>query len=252
MLRTKACAIVVAAGAVLWNGPSATASTIGIVPTRIEVSGPAATADLTVENEGGDAVTYAVRGFRWHQGPSGNVELEAADELVVYPQRFTLEGGDKRPVRIGFTGAPAAAEQSYRITVTEIASSTDAARTGTVLTVRNRVSVSLFIAPDVAATVRQASAKNANVDPANASFSLEAAGNVHLFATSVTFEARDASGASVLRQTLPGWYLLPGEPRNYGVPLAAGLCARVRSFVIDATFEAGPPLHAVVTPSRAC
>jgi P pilus assembly chaperone PapD len=176
--------------------------------------------------------------------------LDPTDDLVVYPQRLTLGALETRPIRIGFVGPLQPVEQDFRIVVTEVASSSDALAGGAGLTVRTRVSVPLFISPT--AQTSGVDVRDGALTPSSATFSLLATGSAHLFATHVRLRAEDAAGVPMLDRALNGWYLLAGQPRVYAVPLDAPLCARIRRLTVDAEFEAGPPLHAVLEPSHAC
>jgi hypothetical protein len=230
--------------------PVAAAASVGIVPTRLAIAHSGNSTDLTIENEGRETVSYSVSAYRWRQAPDGQVVLDPTDDLVVYPQRLTLGALETRPIRIGFVGPLQPVEQDFRIVVTEVASSSDALAGGVGLTVRTRVSVPLFIAPT--ANTSGVDVRDVAITPSAATFSLLSTGSAHAFATSVRLRAEDAAGALVLERPLIGWYLLSGQPRVYSVPLEGPLCARIRRLTVDAVFESGPPLHAVVEPSHAC
>jgi P pilus assembly chaperone PapD len=241
---------VLCAASVASTEPALAAASVGIVPTRLAIAHSGNSTDLTIENEGRETVSYSVSAYRWHQAPDGRVLLAPTDDLIVYPQRLTLGALETRPIRIGFVGPLQAVEQDFRIVVTEVASSSDALAGGAGLTVRTRVSVPLFIAPT--ARTSGVDVRAASLTPSAATFSLFSTGSAYAFATSVRLRAEDAAGALVFDTSLNGWYLLSGQPRVYSVTLAPALCARIRRLTVDAAFEAGPPLHAVLEPSHAC
>jgi P pilus assembly chaperone PapD len=252
-------AAVLGLAGILAIGADARASTIGVAPVRLEIDRSGESVDLTLQNQGAAPTSFTVRGFAWRQLPSGEMDLEATSDLIVYPQRVTLGPQEKRAIRIGYPGAVNARERDYRIIATEAAPppSGDASSRAE-LVLRTRLSVPLFVraidgqsggslstATDVAAT-------DAAIATKTLSFALTATGPAHVVASSVNVRALDESGAVLVSADLPAWYLLPSEPRLYRSALPDGACARVRALVIDATFESGRPLHAVLEPKRAC
>ena len=237
------------------TGADVFASTVGVSPVRLQIARSGANVDLQLSNDGTEATAFNVRGFAWRQTPAGTIDLKPTSDLVVYPQRLVLAPHESRSIRVGFPGPLTATEREYRIVATETMSlpddaSASAPPSGTTLRIRSRLSIPLFVGPIAATTTVAAS--EASVDANGYTFSLSATGTAHLVATTVNVRAVDDAGETVATAGLPAWYLLPNQPRVYTQKLAAGLCARVKTLAIDATFESAKPLHAELVAKRAC
>ena len=237
------------------TGADVFASTVGVSPVRLQIVRSNSSVDLTLANDGAEATSFTIRGFAWRQLATGEIDLEPTSDLVVYPQRVTLGPQERRAIRVGFPGNLSASERDYRIVATESAPEPDdgaspPAKAATTLFVRSRLSVPLFVGPITPTTT--VAATGAAVDAKGMTFSLAATGTAHVVASTVDVRALDDAGATVASASLPAWYLLPNEPRVYSAKLPLAACARIRTLAVDATFESGKPLHAVLQPTRAC
>jgi len=136
-----ACAVLVLS--VMLPGSSASAASIGVAPTLLDVKRGESVAGLRVRNgDAGKAVSVQVRVVRWRQDASGNV-YEPAEGVVASPPVTRIAPGAENLIRIVRTAKEAVAgEESYRVLVDELPDP-DAAQAG-VVSILIRQSVPLF------------------------------------------------------------------------------------------------------------
>jgi len=222
VLRAPMCALL----AWLLAAPaSASASSIGISPTLIEVKA-GAVSGLRVRN--GDAeqpVSVQARVLRWRQDESGDVYAPAEGVVVSPPVTRIMPGGENL-IRIVRTAKyPVAGEEGYRLLVDELPEP-GAAQEGVInMLVQHSVPV-FFAAPGAAPAQPQWQIERAQQDGG--------AGNVHGWRIKVNnlgdkrlrlanLHLYDSNGALVAqRQGLVG-YVLGRASMGFFVPADTGL-----------------------------
>lgn len=122
---------IVAALLVLVLPAVAVAEGLRVSPVSLEVTAPGATTNLTLRNEGREAITVQARVFRWIQR-DGRESLERTQEVVVSPPMTRLAPGTAQTIRVVRTGkSPVKGEEAYRIIIDEVPDR-NATRGGTV------------------------------------------------------------------------------------------------------------------------
>ena len=96
------------------------ASSLRVAPVILDLSGPTATSNVRIWNDGRKPVNVQIRIFRWRQDKGKDVYLPA-DDVVVSPPMTTLKSGAENIVRVVRTAkASARSEESYRLIVDEL------------------------------------------------------------------------------------------------------------------------------------
>jgi fimbrial chaperone protein len=227
----------------------ASASTVSVSPVRLTLARSGSAVDLTISNGDPQPTRFSVRAYKWTQSPAGQMELTPSDDVIVYPQSFSIASLDRRVVRIGFVRPLLPVEQSYRVIVSELPPF-DEANPNPGIAVLSKFSVPLFITPPGGQA--QPAIANVSLQNLKLNFTLAATGNVHLLPTSLQVRGIDAAGKVSFEAAPPVWYVLPGQPRMYDLAVPAGACARTQQVRFDATFDGAPPLHLTLAPARAC
>ena len=145
ILRYQVAALVVAS--IIGGGPwmfNAHAATFTVEPTQIMLSGRTTSVLLTLRNESTEALRFELSAFTWAQSPSGEMQLEATEDVVFFPSLLTVAPGESRRVRVGSATSSAAREKSYRIFVEELP---PANRQGTGVRVLTKMGIPIFVAP---------------------------------------------------------------------------------------------------------
>lgn len=103
-------AVFVAAAAPLFAGST-------IDPVNVELNNGAGTVSVT--NVGSSAIGYEVRALDWSVASDGTDQLEGTENLVVVPPLFRLAPDQTMTLRLREVVPPSAAENAYRLEITE-------------------------------------------------------------------------------------------------------------------------------------
>src|ERR1700726_118721 len=102
-------------GAAISGAAPAFSSDFLVEPVVALLSPRAPSTLLNLTNTGGKPVRFELTSFAWSQNPHGGIVLTPTDDVIFFPQLFTLGGGEARKIRIG-VGIPAAESgRSYRL-----------------------------------------------------------------------------------------------------------------------------------------
>lgn len=138
-------------GALMLLGPSivqASAASISVSPTTIEMAAPAAASQITLRNASKKAVNVQVRVFRWSQ-EGGKERLEPTTAVVASPPSTKMAPGQEYLVRVvRVSKKPVKNEESYRVIVDELPNKAEAAPNAINLVVRQ--SIPVFFTADAA------------------------------------------------------------------------------------------------------
>jgi fimbrial chaperone protein len=188
---------------------SSHAGSVQITPVRINLSGAAKVAVLTVHNTGAEESIMQVTLNKWVLGEQGYA-YEPSQELVVTPLTFRLTPGDQQIVRIGLRGnAPIDNEAAYRLLVEEVPQPASAGSTQTRLLVRH--DLPLFIAPARAAKPALDIAVTCAANGPH--LRINNIGNVHSQVRSVVLA--DVNSSAMLARWDTFDYLLPGAQKTW-------------------------------------
>jgi len=169
--------------------------------------------------------------------------------LIVFPQIVTIARSARRAIRIGYTGERPVTETDYRIIATELPIVEDApAAPG--LTIRSKLSVPLFIAPEVAR--HDVQIDSAHATAGSLAFDVLERGTVYAFLSGVRVRGSNAAGATLFERSIEGWYLLPNQPRRFTVAISRATCRSLTRLDVDAQFDGLAPLQARLAPARSC
>lgn len=196
--------------ALLALPPAVVAGTFTISPLRVDFTGTATTAALTVRNEDATAVVVQAQAARWTQD-GGQDALEPSRDVLVSPAVFTLPPGGQQLVRVALRrAADPSRELAYRLTLQEVPQAAAPGFTG--LQVALRLSVPMFVAPVAAAQPSVAWSLSHDADghlAITARNDGEAHARIHRFAL------KTSDGAATLFEQPGLAYVLPGASRRW-------------------------------------
>lgn len=200
--------------------PEVLAGSMQVSPTRLNLTPEEARGTLTISNLGEGDMTAQVRGYLWSQTADGQEVLTPAENLIVVPPIFTLEGGAEQVIRIGLRRPPqTSAEMTFRVVVTQLPSGP--LEPG-VLTSLLSFSMPIFITPEGAAANPEWTAEV--LGPREVQIQLTNTGSAHIQMTGFTLVS--AADPEVLLSA-PDFsalvYVLPGSTVQFTVPLAQDL-----------------------------
>jgi P pilus assembly chaperone PapD len=226
-----------------------------VAPIAIIIAKGQTSGSVIVTSNGGTENHFSVAGFHWKQDEKGKMALDPADELVFFPQSFTLSGGKTERIRVGAEGVDPSTEQTYRLVVYQLppkVSPGAGKRPALGVGVGLRISVPIFVEP-------QNPKETAEVDlsPLQASklgVDVAATGNVHVAPSIVHVVATDAGGKKVLDTKSSVWYTLAGTKTHVDVPILQAQCNAITHVNLDLQDSLGHSLTTrdVSDPQKSC
>ncbi|HSN91594.1 MAG TPA: fimbria/pilus periplasmic chaperone [Anaeromyxobacteraceae bacterium] len=247
MLRARVAALAASlAGLASWPA-SAAGGDLVVSPVVVDL-GKARSALVTVRNAAPDRGRYQLRVYRWDESPLGEMRLEPASDLVVFPVVLDLAPGQERKLRVGTTAAPGEKERSWRVFLEEILPAVTQEEGNRVRT-RLRIGIPVFLAPE--RTFAGAEIVGLGVDAGRVTFLMRNGGSVRIRTTEVLVTVADAAGATLFQKRFDGWYVLAGSDRLYDVEIPREACRKAAQVTAVAT--ADQPLQATARiASGAC
>lgn len=226
------------------------AAQFNVKPIRIYLSKDTTSTVLTVENQAPQVLRLQIRAYAWTNDAHGNPVLVPSDDLIVFPTLVDVNPMERRSIRIGFTGAAAGKELSYRIALDELPSleSQIGRRKEAGLVVRTRITVPVFFSPLIAASKAEVDAPVLRRGTASATFTN--LGNVHTIVAGADVIGRDARGTQLFDKHVNGWYVLAGQSWNISTNVPD--CSRVKSVSITVDSDAGRFTRSADAVSGAC
>jgi fimbrial chaperone protein len=234
----------------LWGGPqagAATAATFTVDPTQIFLSGRTGSVLLTLRNESDETLQFQLSVFAWEQSASGEMQLEATEDIVFFPTLLTLTPKETRRVRVASATAQAVREKTYRIFVEELPPT--GTTTGSGVRVLTKMGIPIFVRP--VKEVATAALDDLRQQDGALRFTLANAGTVHVVPQSIKVRGLAGSNTAFDRE-LEGWYVLAGGRREFDMAFPKNACAQVTSIVVDIQFASGKLQERLQTPNGVC
>ena len=215
----------------------ATAASLSVAPTRVDLAAGDTTGVVTLQNNAAEPVMVQVQTFAWPHSPA-SAELEPTRDLLAVPPVFELAGNARQIIRVALRGAVTGErELAYRLLITEVPRSGAA---GTGVRFALRLSLPVFVTPlgaepKPAWSVRQTAGASELV--------LRNEGTAHLQVRRIVLRpaGRGAPAGTIDNPA----YVLAGQEHAWPLPSVAGSTA----LQLEAETSIGP-LSATVAPPR--
>jgi fimbrial chaperone protein len=205
------------------------AGSLKVVPIRVSLDDPSATAVLTLTNQGQDRITVQLDAKAWDQDDQGADRFSETSDVVFFPRMLELEPEAQRIIRIGFQGEfKPVREKTYRIFLQEL----PVAQPGvTALRFAVTLSIPVFVRPgteisDIAIAAVTQEHGRLRVEVRND-------GNAHVMVGGIRIRGLDAAGHPVFSNEMRGWYLLADSSRSYELPVPQDNCSRAAKIGVE-------------------
>lgn len=226
--RFKHCACAVLFGFLTARAQAGGVNDFAISPVRLIVEGANQSRVITISNQSTDQIRFSLTGYKWTQKPGDDLHLTQTDDLIFFPQIFTLGPLEQRQLRIGVTVPPAASELTYRIIVEELPPLSAVTRQpGAHVSFRLRLSVPVYVRP--AHAVSQGVVRTATVRGSKIRVIVGNEGTAHFVVTKATVTARRADGSIAFSNPSSAWFVLANAEHELEIPVPAKTCAEIRS-----------------------
>ncbi len=222
-------------------------------PIPITMADGATSTMAEVTNEGDSPLRVQAQSFDWTVDPAGKETTTPSGEILIFPSMLSIPAHSSRKVRVGTQGGYAASEKCFRVVFAEIPNDTVQSTDGNAgVKVVAHVSVPVFVKPPGAKGVIQVDKVTAFKD--HVQVSVRNTGTAHVMIHHLRVEALGAGGKTIASGELPGWYVLPGMPRQFDVDFAkAGLnCAGAKQLVVTAIPQLGVASASAVLDNPEC
>jgi fimbrial chaperone protein len=247
MPRALAAALAASLAGVLSWPARATGGDLAISPVVVDL-GAARSVLVSVRNNAAERGRYQIRVYRWEESALGEMRLEPATDLIVFPAMLDLAPGQERKLRVGTSTAPGPRERSWRFFLEEILPAVTREE-GTLIRTRLRVGIPVFLAPE--RTLAGAEIAGLGVERGRVTFLVRNGGSVRIRTGEVKVSLADARGDVLFEKRFEGWYVLAGGDRLYQVEPPREACRRAASVTAVATGEQTFEATRAV-PSGAC
>ncbi len=226
MLKIRGIFWPVALGMAVFISTAAQASGFGVAPIRLDFDRTSKTGLIEVSNDDTRPLSFQMKLFAWSQDAEGKDQYQPSNDLIFFPQIMSLKPKEKRPIRVGTKGPPAASERAYRLFIEELPDPAEtAAAKAPQIAVRIRFGVPLFVAPaqpQIAGVIEDAKLAKGEIqlrvrNTGNRNFQFE------------TVAAR--AGTTSIGETR-GWYLFPGIARAYSIKVDSEACAKAKTLEV--------------------
>jgi fimbrial chaperone protein len=234
-------ALVLVVGIIAGLGLSAApAGSIVLAPTTILIGPGDLATSISVRNEMETPASFSVRVFIWRNSETGEMQLEATDDMIVYPEVLNLQPGESRRIRLGTRHPreePVLLERSYRLLLESLPQPNATPGAGLTVRLRLQFSLPIFLQPqDRAARV---SMQPPSINGRRVTLSLSNVGRVHVTPTRIDLTGLGPAGQVVWTKALRPWYVLAGETRQLSVELSLDECRETAGIVAEAGFSEG-------------
>jgi fimbrial chaperone protein len=209
------------------------AGSFQVNPIRIDMTKGAASAAITLHNDGDAPIVVQASLVGWSQ-ENGQDAYTPTKEALVTPPIMTVAPGGDQIVRVGLRRGPdAQRELTYRLYLQEVPPPPKPGFTG--LQVALRVGLPVFVAP-VAPTIRRLE-WSAQVRLDGIALTAENTGNAHVQITD--FELRGPSANEPIARESSLAYVLAGQRRTWTLPVPADRLKSARELRLKAFTDAG-------------
>lgn len=208
-----------------------------LTPALLEIGPDQPWADVSIRNDGPDALVLRSAAYAWAQDRDATMYLAGAQDLTAFPATLTLGPGESRRVRLSALSPPSRTERAYRLALDL---STPPGDTDL------RVLVPVFVAP-IEAIVRAELGVECDCER-TCRVALVNHGTVRIRPERLAVSVRSGSGAEREQELEPSWVLAGGRRvHRIDVPeLERGAEVAVQAVVTGHLLraEAAPPAEA--------
>ena len=196
---------------------TALAGSFGVAPTRVDLDRGTRSATIEVGSEDSAKLNFQVKLFEWTQDSDGKDQYVESQDLIWFPQLFTVNPQGKRIVRVGTRQATVPErEKTYRLFIEEL-TQPGAAQSGTQVSVVLRFGVPIFVAP---AAPRRSFVID-SVEPMRGMFKVRIRSDG---SQSAKFESLKIQRGDTVYAEAQGWYVLAGAARTFEIRIDPSKC----------------------------
>lgn len=194
----------------------APAAAFGVSPIRLDLTSDSRTGVINVANDDTRKLYFQAKLMAWTQAEDGKDVYVDNNDLIFFPQIFTVDPAQTRIIRVGVKGPLPPRERAYRLFIEELPDPGDkAAAGGAQVSVRMRFGVPIF-------------AGGGEAKPTVTKTSVSAEGVTATIRNDgdrqVRFDEVQLVADERVIGKVNGWYVFPGVSRDFLVPVDPKSC----------------------------
>jgi fimbrial chaperone protein len=191
----------------------------------LSASGPDATQTFMVENNNGEKIALQIEAFHRDVDADGKETRRETDEFSIFPEQMVLEPGEKRNIRLTWTGERQPKEElPYRLVVSQLPvdlKKPEKRRTGANITFLLQYVASVYVSPGVGAP--RISVESFKILPdKKAELVLKNSGSAHRVLKGIRLLAAGKPLSGFNLKDLDSENVLPGKSRRFQLELLKG------------------------------
>jgi fimbrial chaperone protein len=197
----------------------------------VAASGSEATQTFLIENTNNEKIALQIEAFHREMDINGKETRKETDEFSVFPQQLVLEPGERRNVRLTWTGEKEPkAELAYRLVVSQLPVNLKKAekkKAGANITFLLQYVASIYVTPGAAAAPKVTVESFEKLSDGKAEMVLKNSGTAHqvLKGVRVRFKSRRVDLAGSDLKALEAENILPGQARKFELSLPKAVAA---------------------------
>ena len=255
LIRGVALSVVIGVALFIEAAPTpADAAQFDVTPVEAILSVHNRSQLLTIQNNSSETMRLQLSAFGWRDGANGEPVLSPTDEIIFFPELFSLLPGESRKIRVGSFVPAGEAEKTYRLYISQLKPlETPVARvtTGPQIRVLLNIGIPIYIepvAPSFVGEIDKFAMSNGVL-----SFELRNSGNLHFTARKMLVQGIGADGHTIFSRTANGTRILKGDVREYQLPpIATTECTAARTIDIEIDTEQGHLKKSLPVTADAC
>jgi fimbrial chaperone protein len=256
LIRAVALSVVIGVALLVEAAPTpADAAQFDVTPVEAILSVHNRSQLLTIQNNSSETMRLQLSAFGWRDGANGEPVLSPTDEIIFFPELFSLSPGESRKIRVGSFVPAEQTEKTYRLYISQLKPlETPVAHvtsTGPQIRVLLNIGIPIYIEP--VAPSFQGEVDKLAMSNGVLSFELKNLGNLHFTARKMVVQGLGSDGHTIFSRTANGTRILKGDVREYQLPpIATTECTAARSIEIQIDTEQGQLKKSLPVTADAC
>ena len=210
---------------------------------------------LTIQNNSGETMRLQLSAFGWRDGANGEPVLSPTEDIIFFPELFSLSPGESRKRRVGSFVPAEQTEKTYRLYISQLKPlETPVAHmtsSGPQIRVLLNIGIPIYIEP--VAPSFQGEMDKLAMSNGVLSFELKNSGNLHFTARKMVVQGLGSDGHTILSRAANGTRILTGDVREYKLPpLATTECTAAQTIEIQIDTDQGVLKKSLPVTADAC
>jgi P pilus assembly chaperone PapD len=120
-IRAVALSVVIGVALFIEAAPTpADAAQFDVTPVEAILSVHNRSQLLTIQNNSSETMRLQLSAFGWRDGANGEPVLSPTEEIIFFPELFTLPPGESRKIRVGSFVPAEQTEKTYRLYIAQL------------------------------------------------------------------------------------------------------------------------------------